>query len=123
MFVGGILIALESIRELGLDETEGVEGDLRTGGLYRYSRNPQYVGDIIMTVGFMLLTNSRLVIFLGAVHLAYYVLLPFAEEPWLQDQYGEKYREYREAVPRFVGMRTFEQILGDKQSNSERGNP
>lgn len=120
IFVGGILIALESILELGLDETEGMDGDLRTGGLYRYSRNPQYVGDTIMTVGFVLLTNSRLVIFLGTLHLAYYVLLPLAEEPWLQEEYGENYREYREAVPRFVGMRTFERVLSDLRSDSER---
>lgn len=30
-----------------------------------------------------------------------YSLLPFLEEPWLEEQYGEAYRQYRKQTPRF----------------------
>ena len=31
-----------------------------------------------------------------------FVVAPLAEEPWLEEQYGEKYREYVGRVPRFL---------------------
>ena len=31
-----------------------------------------------------------------------FVVAPLTEEPWLEEQYGEAYREYRKRVPRFL---------------------
>ncbi len=49
LFVMGNVIALWAVALLGIKETTGIKGKLSTGGLYRYSRNPQYVGDIVIT--------------------------------------------------------------------------
>ncbi|MFC7045958.1 methyltransferase family protein [Halobacteriaceae archaeon GCM10025711] len=107
----GFAVAILAGRDLGGEETTGLAGDLHTDGCYRYSRNPQYVGYIVATVGWVLLADSRLVAVLGATFVVWQALLPFAEEPWLREQYGDAYEEYRREVPRFVGPTTVARLL------------
>lgn len=108
--VAGAGLAVVAIRGLGVSETTGVDGELQTDGLYSYSRNPQYVGDITMTAGWVVASDSRLTALVGVTYACYYVLLPFAEEPWLHDEYGDAYAEYCQDVPRYVGLGTVSQL-------------
>ncbi|WP_416839657.1 methyltransferase family protein [Haloferax sp. DFSO52] len=105
--VVGIAIFATSERSFDRHETMGLAGDLHTSGLYARSRNPQYVGMIVGVVGFAVVVNSLSVTILALLHVAWVALLPFAEEPWLQDEYGEEYQRYKQQVPRFVGVETF----------------
>lgn len=114
LFVVGYAVAIAAGLDLGVEETKGLAGDLRTGGWYRYSRNPQYVGYIVATVGFALLANSGLVAVVCAIYLGWWLSLPFAEEPWLRERYGEEYERYAERVPRFVGRRTVRALVGNR---------
>lgn len=115
--VGGVLSALgfsvsiQALLGLGWQESSGKEGELRTGGFYRYTRNPQSVGVIVAIAGGILLTNSRRVLVHGLLTIAVYVLFPFAEEPWLRKQYGDRYREYCERTPRFVNRDSLKTLL------------
>jgi protein-S-isoprenylcysteine O-methyltransferase Ste14 len=34
----------------------------------------------------------------------WHLVVPFAEEPWLAQQFGSEYEEYRRTVPRFLGL-------------------
>lgn len=115
LFVGGYAVAIASGLDLGVEETKGLAGELRTGGWYRYSRNPQYVGYVAATVGFALLANSTLVTIICAVYLGWWLALPFAEEPWLCEQYGEAYEDYASRVPRFVGTRTIRALVESRE--------
>lgn len=117
LFVAGYGIAIASGLDLGVEETKGLAGELRTGGWYRYSRNPQYVGYVVATVGFALVANSTLVAVICAFYLGWWLSLPFAEEPWLREQYGEAYERYAARVPRFVGVRTV-RALADRDATS-----
>lgn len=72
------------------------------GGLYKYSRNPMYVGVILILTGE--------VIFLQSVELGLYSLFVFiafniftirVEEPRLRKDFGEEYKRYREKVRRW----------------------
>jgi protein-S-isoprenylcysteine O-methyltransferase Ste14 len=110
VFVGGFLFFARSGVDLG-EETRGTAGELRTDGLYRYTRNPQVVAGVVTFVGIGLLADSALVAGLVAALLCWLPATVFAEEPWLQEQYGEPYDEYRRDVPRFVGTRTVRQAL------------
>jgi protein-S-isoprenylcysteine O-methyltransferase Ste14 len=56
-------------------------------------------------------TDSWFVLIVGATFVLYYLLLPFAEEPWLRKQYGPAYEQYYRDVPRFVGLRTARTVL------------
>ncbi|QIO23189.1 isoprenylcysteine carboxylmethyltransferase family protein [Haloarcula sp. JP-L23] len=106
LFVGGYAVAIAAGLDLGVEETKCLEGELHTGGWYRYSRNPQYVGYILATVGFALAANATLVAPLCAIYLVWWVTLPLAEEPWLREQYGEAYERYAADHPRFLGRQT-----------------
>ena len=58
-----------------------------------------------------LLTNSVRVAILAIGGVFWTLLLPFAEEPWLTEQYGDNYEIYRERVPRFIGWQTIARLL------------
>ena len=77
---------------------------LQTNGLYRYSRNPQFVGYGLFLLGFSLAWWTPLVVvgLLGYVALAYAVTL--VEEEHLMRTYGASYREYCQRVPRYLGF-------------------
>ena len=79
----------------GCHEYFGAEGGLVSAGPCRFTRNPQYLGDIILFVGLSVVANSMLLWIAHALLILVFVIAPMAEEPWLEEQYGEAYREYR----------------------------
>ena len=86
---------------LGAKRSLGVAGEFVVTGPYRFTRNPQYLGDILLFFGMMVISNSfRAVAGLSLLTLAL-LLMPLAEEPWLEKMYGESYREYKMTTPRF----------------------
>jgi protein-S-isoprenylcysteine O-methyltransferase Ste14 len=111
--LGALLILISSLlvvwamRALGLGQSFGLEGGLVTDGPYRYSRNPQYVGFVLMLFGVVLVTDSVRALVTGSVVIVLVLLAPYAEEPWLQERFGSRYDEYCERVPRFLGLRSF----------------
>lgn len=110
LFVVGLTVAREGGIDLGVAETRGRAGELQTGGVYRYSRNPQTVGYAVAFVGGAILSNSLLVALLAVIGMAWLFLAVLAEEPWLRHQYGEAYADYCQEVPRFVGLRSLTRI-------------
>jgi hypothetical protein len=88
---------------LGLRATLGLGDRLVIKGAYQYTRNPQYIGDSLIIIGFMVLTNSWMVWVIGILALVLNALAPFTEEPWLEEHFGETYRAYKRRVPRFIG--------------------
>jgi len=98
---GGLTLSLWGVASLGVGQALGLEGELRVSGPYRFSRNPQYVGDIAATLGWAVLTGSPRVGAVALVATLWYAVLPASEEPWLEERFGEEYRRYRRRVPRF----------------------
>jgi protein-S-isoprenylcysteine O-methyltransferase Ste14 len=87
----------------GLRATIGLGEELVTTGPYQYSRNPQYLGDMLHILGFMVLTNSWMTWIIGALGIMLNILAPFTEEPWLEEKFGDRYLAYMASVPRFLG--------------------
>lgn len=107
LVAGGLAFAGWSGYTFRMRESFGLEGELYTGGPYQYSRNPQYVGMFGVLTGSWLIVNATL-LSVGFLPMVVWIwLLPRAEEPWLYERFGETYEEYRESVPRFLGIRTF----------------
>jgi protein-S-isoprenylcysteine O-methyltransferase Ste14 len=73
---------------------------LVVGGLYRYVRNPMYVGVAAAIAGQALLFRSWPVVVWVAVFLTAVVsFVKVYEEPRLAEQFGPDYERYRRAVP------------------------
>jgi len=76
---------------------------LVAAGLYRYVRNPMYVGVVTTLFGEALFFESRaLAIYAGAIWLIFHVWVLVYEEPHLEETFGAEYRKYRGAVPRWI---------------------
>ena len=98
-----------SVRTLNVHQTLGLKGKLLTKGPYRVSRNPQYVAEILIYTGIILVTGSFEALITGIIMMLWFVMAPLSEEPWLEQQFGKQYEAYRKNVPRFIGLRSFKQ--------------
>lgn len=102
--LAGLGLTVYGYFDLGLENTYGSDEGLVTSGFYRYSRNPQYVASILAFLGLGLAAASMDVALLCAFAIGIYVLLPLAEEPWLERTYGASYRRYKQRTPRFLSV-------------------
>ena len=105
MLLGVALFVLGMARFQSFEQVTGTEvGRLVTSGAYRFSRNPQYTGWISVLVGIAVLARSPLAFGLAvAVVVAMRIWIPH-EERHLEDQFGDEYRQYRDSVPRVIGV-------------------
>lgn len=76
---------------------------LVTCGIYRYSRNPQYLGGSLATVGFALQARSAAALALAGAYPAITAWWIRIEEDHLEDTFGDAYRRYRAETARWVG--------------------
>ena len=73
------------------------------GGLYRYVRNPMYVGVLTALAGEMALFRSVGLAVEGAAGFAAtQIFILFYEEPTLTRRYGEEYARYKRHVRRWL---------------------
>lgn len=100
--VVGAWMLLWGILRLGTRNTSGQKDGFVHRGPYRFTRNPQYLGDAIMFIGIILISNSLYILVLNSLLTLVFLLTPLAEEPWLEQQYGEPYKSYKQSTPRFL---------------------
>ena len=101
LVVLGNLIVWRGVVRLGYMVTSGAVGTLVTDGLYRRSRNPQYVADIGILLGWQIWCASFLSLPVVASGIVLLLIVPFAEEPWLRANYGRAYEQYRQRTRRY----------------------
>ena len=79
---------------------------LVVAGLYKHTRNPQYVGVILIALGEAVL-SGRVLLFGYAVFLAigYHLFVRFYEEPTLRRTFGGEYAQYCAMVSRWLPHR------------------
>ena len=104
--LGGVALAapgflpFASIRQL-----YGIErGGLITGGIYRYSRNPQYAGLGLALLGGAFAARSGLALLVAALYWLAIRAWLVIEEEHLEAAFGAKYDAYRGRAPRFLGF-------------------
>lgn len=77
-------------------------GELVTSGPYAYVRNPLYLANGLIGLGITLLSGILWAIVLfGGIFAFLYGSVVRAEEAFLEEKFGEAYREYARYVPRF----------------------
>ena len=90
---------------LGRDNSYGARDGLVTGGIYRWSRNPQNAMLIVVYGSLAIATDGGATYLLCAAMMAVYALMVACEEPWLEAAYGTPYQRYCQRVPRFFNWR------------------
>jgi len=100
----GLVITVCGYFNLGLGNTYCGTDGLVTGGLYRFSRNPQYTASIVGLVGLSIGANSLLTIAMSTVMIGAYVMMALVEEDWLKRLYGAPYRDYCMQTARFLDL-------------------
>ena len=74
-------------------------------GLYRYSRNPMYVGVLTAIAGQAIVYRSRpIAVYCVIAALVFHLVVVLLEEPHLARVRGPAYDEYRRRVPRWLGL-------------------
>jgi protein-S-isoprenylcysteine O-methyltransferase Ste14 len=81
---------------------EGARPGLVTGGLYRYSRNPIYVGLLLTVAGYAALLPTVLSLVLLAGSYAGIRMQIAAEEAYLAATYGDAFGDYAARVGRLL---------------------
>ena len=72
-------------------------------GLFRYSRNPMYIGALLIVLGYPLWFQSlALVGYWCAVLLFFHLVIVGYEEPSLARRFGPAWTAYRRRVPRWL---------------------
>ena len=100
--VTGALLVGWGALTLGLRNTAGLPDVFVQSGPYRFTRNPQYLGDIVLFLGLSLAANSWMVWIVHGLLSLVFVIAPLAEETWLEEQYGDSYQYYKRRVSRFL---------------------
>jgi protein-S-isoprenylcysteine O-methyltransferase Ste14 len=77
--------------------------ELVVKGLYRYVRNPMYVGVLSVVLGQAIWFEAlRLFEYAGLIFVLFTTFVLIYEEPALKRKFGNAYRQYCERVPRWI---------------------
>ena len=72
-------------------------------GLYRYARNPMYIGVLIILTGWIIVSASPMVLgFAIVLSFAFHIRVIVSEEPWAEKTFGSGWLDYKRNVPRWL---------------------
>ena len=72
-------------------------------GLYRYTRNPMYVGVLTVILGWVVLFGAlELLVYCACVGACFQMFVVYYEEPHLKKAFGKSYQEYLTRVGRWL---------------------
>jgi protein-S-isoprenylcysteine O-methyltransferase Ste14 len=75
-------------------------------GPYTFSRNPMYVGMLVVLIGEALLLQAPwLLIFTGVLFFLFFLYVKFNEEPRLIQRFGTSYQAYMKKAPRWLSLK------------------
>lgn len=99
----GAALAIAGAVTLGRDLVPWVApkpgAPLRTDGVFRFTRNPTYLGLLVATAGWVLWRGRIELIAVWVLLAAVLVIKAHVEQRRLVDAFGDEYREYAERTP------------------------
>lgn len=102
---GAVLLwcAVDFVRKGGTPAPVEPPTELVVGGLYRYVRNPMYIGVLAATAGHVFWFGSLQVAgYVLALWLVFHLFVTVYEEPHLRKTFGAAYERYCQTVPRWI---------------------
>ena len=103
----GFLLPFFAIREFMKAKTtvnpHGSVSNIISSGIFRLSRNPIYVGFVLMLIGFPLYSGTYWGLILSPVLvICFNKLVIEHEEVYLEKKFGEQYTNYKSSVRRWL---------------------
>lgn len=75
-------------------------------GPYTLSRNPMYVGMLVVIIGEALLLQAPwMLAFTTLIFIIFYLYVKFEEEPRMIQRFGASYQDYMKKVPRWLSLK------------------
>lgn len=108
LFVTGLGVLLSCVREFyvagkGTLAPWSPPQNLVVTGLYRFSRNPMYIGVLLILLGWATLFPSRaMALYVIGVAAVFQLRVVLAEEPWQSRTFGDAWLRYSAEVPRWI---------------------
>ncbi len=106
LLVINLLVGCVSLINMKDSWRVGVPEDHRTdlieAGIYRYSRNPYFLSYLIMFAAYTVLLQNLLLLILSGAGFAMIHCMVLKEERHLMMLHGDKYRQYKQKVPRYI---------------------
>lgn len=105
----GICIAIAGVLQFRMAGTTvdprvpDQSSNLVVSGIYRYSRNPMYLGFLLALCGWCVFLGSMVSVLFLPVFILYmncFQIVP--EERFMQEKFGASYRQYRSQVRRWI---------------------
>tara|TARA_A100001011_G_C14311595_1_gene845887 strand:+ start:1000 stop:1587 length:588 start_codon:yes stop_codon:yes gene_type:complete len=108
-----ILLIGEIIRVVSVSYAGGITRTRKVGapsicssGPYAYTRNPLYIGNILIYSGVVVISSAENIIFLLSIVLIFfitqYTMIVSLEEQTLEKLFPDQYRDYKKNVPRII---------------------
>ncbi len=101
----GFMLLFSGLFKLGESLRVGLPREttsLQTGGLFRVSRNPMYLGVYATVLAPVLSTLNPILLLLGVFVIAVHHQIVLAEETHLREAFGEEYSGYCRRVRRYL---------------------
>lgn len=116
-----LVIGYAYIKRGGLNKKVYAE-NLVTDGIFQLSRNPLYLGNLLIYAGVFLMHGNLVVMLLGmTIYVFAYYCIVFAEEAYLEQKFGMGYEAYCRDVPRwFPKLSRFGEATQDMAFNLRR---
>jgi len=99
--LGAAMFATANFRSMRIAFGRDPSRLVRTG-FYRFSRNPQYVFYALFLLGYAMMGRSVTAYLVVAIFCVVLHLTVLAEEEHLERVFGDEYREFRKATPRYL---------------------
>jgi protein-S-isoprenylcysteine O-methyltransferase Ste14 len=95
-----------TVRGRGTPSPTDPPKELVVSGLYRFVRNPIYVGVVLFLVGHVLWHPAPSILWMPViVAVCSHLFVTLYEEPHLRKTFGAAYKEYCKSVPRWIPRR------------------
>ncbi|MCX8074332.1 MAG: DUF1295 domain-containing protein [Clostridia bacterium] len=93
-------VKMGSSWRVGIDEK--VKTDLITTGLYKYIRNPTYLGLFMLNIGVWLIWPTWTIFLLNLIFILFLDIQVRCEEDYLYKIHGNKYSKYKKSTKRYL---------------------
>ena len=84
--------------------TTQLDGEPLIKGIYRYSRHPMYITQLVMFIGVGIACASWVFLLFAIVYSIPSFIYAITEERYCLEKYGDAYAEYISKTPRWIGL-------------------